>query len=312
MAIWKLSIKPDAKAGHKPFEYCQKHSLIAVGWSHVFYNYGATTKEESYQKLREHEKGVPRSVERLLEEIKTGDFIWLHQGGAFYLCKVRDNLPIVGTQIGEGYANYDLGHARNADWVRVNDFLVSGRVQRSTIVSRTIQRIYVSRQQEAFFGYLHQCLSKDPDWFPQIDEQQVARFISTVKLNELGDWLTPDDHEDLVAAYLQSQGWTILRSTFFKNKPVFEFVVVRPGPIYGRVQVKSGCVQLPPTYYSDWIRDNEQVLLFSTHPDPYPGPTVPGVLCIDPKAVMSWAAENVWVLSLGLKSQIQCLIEGVR
>lgn len=308
MSTWKLSIKPAAEDGYKPFNFCRNKSIVGVGWSYVFEGRNIKTKEESYQALVEKEKWVPRPVERLLDEVKAGDFMWLHQDGGYFLCRIKDDLTILGPEINEEFQKYDLGHARNAEWVQVPELLVPGRVQRSTIVSRTIQWMDCSDQQENYFRHIHERLSKDPTWFPHIDEEQIGRFLSDAPFDQVSDFLTPDDYEDLVAAFLQSKGWTLVKSTYFRTKPVFEFLMLRPGPRYGHVQVKSGGVQLCPSDYAKWVKTNELVFLFSTHPDPYPGPAIDGVYPLDAREVVSWASVNTWVLSLGLKVQIQTLL----
>jgi hypothetical protein len=308
MSTWKLSIKPDAEEGYDPFDLCRKKSIIGVGWSYAFKGRNIRTKQESYQVLLEKEKRVPRQIKRLLDEVKAGDFVWLHQGGGYFLCRVKDDLTILGPQITEEFLSYDLGYARNADWVEVLGLLVPGRVQRSTIAQRTIQWMDVSNQQEEYFRQIHQQLSRDPDWLPNIDENEVEHFLSNATLDQLADILTPEDYEDLIAAFLQAKGWTLVKSTYFRTKPEFEFLVVKPGPAYGHVQVKSGGLQLRPSDYEKWVKNNEQVFLFCTHPEPYPGPPIAGVHPLDAREIISWVAANTWVLSLGLKLQIQTLL----
>jgi hypothetical protein len=308
MSTWKLSIKPAAEAGFDPFDLCQKKSLVGVGWSYVFEGRNIVTKQDSYQALREKEGKVPRHVERLLDEVKVGDFIWLHQSGGYFLCKIKDDICVLGPQMTDDFAKYDLGHARNAEWVKVPELLVPGRVQRTTIVQRTIQRMDCSEMQEKSFEYLHCQLSKTPDWFPTIDEKKVADKLISCSSEELRDLLTPDDYEDIVAAFLQFKGWTLIKSTYFRTKPEFEFLVVRSGPMYGHVQVKSGGVQLCPLNYREWVNDKECVFLFSTHPTPYPGSPVDGVHTLNANEVIEWAVKkNTWVLSPGLKLQLQLL-----
>jgi hypothetical protein len=305
MSTWKLSIKPDAEGGFDPFTLCQKRSLVGVGWSYIFEGRNIVTKQDSYQALREKEGKVPRAIERLLDEVKVGDFIWLHQSGDYFLCKIKDDICVLGPQITDDFPKYDLGHARNAEWAKVPQLLVPGRVQRSTIVQRTIQGMDCSAPQEKYFAYIHTELSKAPEWFPTIDEKRVADRLISFSPEELRDLLTPDDYEDIVAAFLQSKGWTLIKSTYFRAKPEFEFLVVRSGPMYGHVQVKSGSVQLCPSNYAKWVNDKECIFLFSTHPTPYPGSPVDGVHTLDANEVIGWAAENTWVLSLGLKLQLQ-------
>jgi hypothetical protein len=307
MPTWKLSIKPGAAPGFEPFALCKWKSLVALGWSHVFEGRKILTKEDSYLALRKSEGKVPRPIERLLDEVEVGDFVWLHQSGGYFLSKIKDNIPVLGPQIDGEFTKYDLGHARNAEWIKVPELLVPGRVQRSTIVQRMIQKMTCSGLQERYFGHIHGHISKDPGWFPTIDEKEVAHRLTSRPLDELCELLTPDDYEDIVAAFLQFKGWTLIKSTCFRTKPVFEFRLVRPGPLYGYVQVKSGAVPLRPSDYARWVKDKECVFLFSTDRRPYPGHAVDGVHTLDANEVIKWAAENSWVLSPGTKIQLQLL-----
>jgi len=309
MSTWKLSIKPDSEKGREPFELCRRKSLVAVGWSYIWDDEpNISTKDESYDVLRAKEKGyVPRTIERLLDEVKVNDLVWLHRNGKYFLCTISDSIVVLGPQIDKEFRSNDLGHARNARWVEVPEVLVPGRVQRSLIVSRTIQMMDCSKAQEAYFRYLHSQLSLNSDWFPDVNEDQVSERMHSITQQELRDILTPDDYEDIVAAYLQSQGWTLVKSTCFRTKPEFEFRVVRSGPKYGHVQVKSGNVQLSPSQYGKWVSDRECVFLFSTHLEPYTGPAVQGVNTISETEIMAWVADNPWVLSVGVMILIQLL-----
>jgi len=224
----------------------------------------------------------------------------------YFLCRVRDEDAVLGPSITPDFLHHDFGHARNADWVTVSELLVPGRVQRSIIAQRTIQRIRCSELQESYFAYIHSELLKHPnsDFIPNVDENGLAEQIAAISPAGFGDILGPDDYEDLVAAFLQAQGWTLIRSTYFKAKPTFEFMVVRPGPEYGHVQVKCGNVQLRPSEYERFTSHNECVFLLSTHPDPYPGPSVDHHHGLNSAEVLQWARRNTWALLPGVKIQL--------
>ena len=110
--------------------------------------------------------------------------------------------------------------------------------------------------------------------------------------------MSPDDFEDVVAAYLQDKGWILVKSTCFKSKPVFEFSMVNKKHEVGYVQVKSGKSPnpLPPSNYKKYISNNTLVFLFSTHPHPYPGKAVNGVEPISHNDIFSWIKKNAWAL----------------
>jgi hypothetical protein len=181
---------------------------------------------------------------------------------------------------------------------------VPGRIQRSIIAQRTIQRISCSDLQQQYFGYIHTELSRDPESLPSLDEEAVAKELDSISPKEFGDLLGPYDYEDLVAAFLQAKGWTLILSTAYKAKPTFEFLMARPGPEYAHVQVKSGSVPLSPWNYKKDTSRTECVFLFSTAPDPYPGEAVDRVYTLNPKEVLEWAGKNAWALLPGVKLQL--------
>jgi hypothetical protein len=281
-------------------------SLVGVGWAYIFENKTIASKQDSYNALVEAESKIPAAIKTLLDEVQAGDFIWLHKGGEFFLCKIKDNECVLGPQIADNFQEYDLGHGRNADWVKVSPLLVPGRVQRSTIAQRMIQRISSSDAQQRYFGYIHTELSKDPEFLPRVDEEEVAQELETISPDQFVDLLGPDDCEGLVAAFLQAKGWTLILSTAYKSKPMFEFTMVRPGPPpeYAHVQVKSGSVPLSPLDFKKFTSGGECVFLFSTAPNPYPGEALDRVYTLNPKDVLGWAGKNAWALLPGIKLQL--------
>ena len=312
MATWKLSIKPAAQKGYDAFSLCRKKSLVGVGWSYIFENRKIDSLEESYKWLNKDEGRIPSAVSKLMTEVALGDCIWLHQDGDFYLCRITTNTPVLGPEISDEFMKFDLGHARHAYWVKVPRLLVSGRVQRCIIVSRTIQRIRSTHLEEEFFNYIHRELSKNRSWVPEIDHSHLLRELKSLGSSRLLNILSPDDWEDIVAAYLQSRGWTIVKSTCFRSNPEFEFLMAKPGPCYARVQVKTGNRRLDPSQYKKWVSENEQVFLFSTHHDPYSGEEQEGVHALDHKDLLAWLYRNTWGLNTGVIVQIQLYSDMLR
>ncbi len=98
MGTWKLSIKPDSQEGFDPFEVCKKNSLIGIGWSYIYENNNIKTKDEAY-KVLSTEKSFPQPVRILLDDVSTGDYVWLHQQGSFFLCKVENDEAVLGPSI---------------------------------------------------------------------------------------------------------------------------------------------------------------------------------------------------------------------
>jgi hypothetical protein len=307
MAVWKLSIKPDAKPDYDPFELCMSQRIIGVGWSYLFEKHPIKTISDSYAAFEAEDDGNTGAVECLMETVKRGDFVWLHQAGFFYLCQVRSNRRLFGPMISADFRKYDLGHAREADWVTVSPSLVPGRVQRAVIAQRTIQRIKCSQSEEKTFAYIYDRLLQDANWLPNPDHSLIEEFFKNATAEKLEAILTSDDYEDMVAGYLQSQGWLLVKSTCFRSKPVFEFMMVRPGPEYAFAQVKAGSTRLIPEEYREYVKPHERIFLFSNYIEAANAPE--GVTVIDRKTIFAWATKNSWALSPTLFTRIQIEIE---
>jgi len=272
-------------------------------WSYIFAKKTITSKQESYDALVKLERGIPGAIWTLLDEVQVEDFIWLQKYGSFFLCKITDSECVLGPQIADDFVRNDLGHARRAAWVKVSELFVPGRVQRSVIAQRTIQRINCSEVQQQYCGYIHGELSRNPDFLPNADDEEVGKGLLSISPAEFADLLGPDDYEDVVAAFLQAKGWTLIRSSHFKSKPTFEFIMARSGPEYAHVQVKC-YVPLRPSRYKEFTSMTERVFLFSTATDPYPGEPVDRVATLSAKEVLEWAGRNTWALLPGVKLQL--------
>jgi hypothetical protein len=111
MATWKLTIRPDYKAGFDPFNLCRTKSLVGIGWSYIFENKTIASKQDSYNALLDAESNVPAAIKTLLDEVQVGDFIWLHKDGGFFLCKIRDSEVVLGPQIVD---NFQQGTSKNS------------------------------------------------------------------------------------------------------------------------------------------------------------------------------------------------------
>ncbi len=312
MTVWKLSIKPEKKYAKEAFEVCKKRKLVAIGWSKIFNDKQITSKEDSYEALSKDINGL-RTVKKFLEEVKSDDLFWLHQEGSYYLCRISSGLSILGPNITDKFLDYDLGHAREAQWVCVPEDMVPGRVQRAVIVSRTLQRIHCSLQEETAFNKIHYELIRDSNWQPDLDIEKIINFVQDTPREKLNEIFSPDDHEDIIAAYLQCQGWILVKSTCFRSKSQFEFRMVKKDESgndshVAYVQVKSGQTHLDINQYRASARDGT-IYLYSTACHPYSGEKAEGIIPIDPSDVFKWLCNNIWFISKALRIKIQIYID---
>ena len=304
MNTWKLTIKPDSSKGYDSFDICQEKKLLGVGWSAAYTEKQASNIDEAKGLVKEKFGKWPSAIKYLLEEVKEGDHVWIHQKGKYYLCKAKDEI-LFGKSIHEEFLSYDLGHARKAKWIEIPEEYVSGTIQRGTIAQRMIQKISISEKEQEVHNKIFNELSRNPKWQPVIDEGELSKRISKIQVDDLFSLMTPDDFEDVISAYLQSQGWILIKSTCFRSKPKLEFSMLNKDGQVCYVQVKSGKQQCEPlSYYSQFVSDKNIVFLFSTNKNPYPGESINGINTITHNEVFDWVTKNVWSLTMPLKLRL--------
>lgn len=186
------------------------------------------------------------------------------------------------------------------------DELVSGSIQRGVIARRMIQRIYLRDVEVRLNIYLQQNLGKDPSWFPTVDKSSLSDKIERMTQDDLFGLMSPDDVEDVIASKLQTEGWILLKSTCFRSKPKFEFSMINTNERVGLVQVKSGNWpdSLAPSEYKQYLTGQNEVFLFTTNPNPYPGVCPRGIKCFSKEEVAQWMKSNYRVLPPRLKIKL--------
>jgi hypothetical protein len=307
MKLWKMSIKTGGPRGAEALRWCRERGIVAVGWSVAFDGLTPLPPDPVTHLAATYPSAV--SPVRMLAGMQPNDLVWLHHGGQFFVCKIADGPLILGPDLGSEYREYDVGHARRAAWVQVPENLVPGKIQRAVISRRMVCRIPGGKHLGAYCALLHARFHADPLWRPTIEAAAVRKALVALSPAELIELASPDDWEDVIAAYLQHAGWVLVKSSCFRSKPRFEFRMIREEA--GRtktayLQVKSGeQVPLPPADYARDVSPDTEVYLFSTHvTDPYPGPPVPGVTPIPFAAVRAWIADHVGLLPRGLCAQL--------
>lgn len=309
MNTWKLSIKPKAQKNYNPFKFCMSAGLVGVGWSQAYADKPAANLEEAKQMVKaKYGKWFP-ALKILFERMQPNDHVWLHQGGHYYLCKVGSKFRF-GADVDDDFLALDLGHCRDAEWVRVPEKFVSGDIQRGTIAQRMTQAIKIPPEIFKCHQVLFDELKKDPLWEPNFSESSFESQLSNLSSEEILSITTPDDLEDIVAAYLQGAGWMLIKSTCFRSKSTFEFMMRNCKNETCLVQVKSGKKPnaLKPEKYQEYVVKDQSVYLLSTHSNAYPGKSVAGVETINPEELVIWLKANVWAMTDALKLRIWLVI----
>lgn len=304
MQTWKFTIKPDSEKGYDAFKKCRELNIVGIGWSYCYENQQPTSINDAKAMTSEcWGKNIPQ-IDILFNEIKPGDHLWLHRDGFYYLCIAGDK-QFLADKITKDFRKYDLGHAISAQWIQIPDELICGSIQRGVIAQRMIQKIKkISKSEIQLNQYIAKQLLQNPKWLPEIDLDELNKMMLKLDVDTLFSIMSPDDFEDIVAGMLQSEGWILLKSTCFRSKPKFEYSLINKDGRYCVVQVKSGRQQLPPQNYIQYLNANTDVVLFSNHPNPYPGGSKPKIRCIEAHEIYNWMKGHCGYLSIPLKMRI--------
>ncbi|MEH8130040.1 hypothetical protein Q7I35_00050 [Aeromonas allosaccharophila] len=307
MQTWKFSIKPESDEGYDPFIKCKELGMVGIGWSHGYENEQPKNFDEAQLLIKDtwNITDIPRPIQILFDEIKPGDHLWMQRNGHYYLCIAGDK-KYIAREICEDFYHYDLGHAIEAKWIEVPDDLVCGSVQRGTIARRMVQRINLSEAEVRLNRYLLTHLCNDLSRLPSIDIAAIRSVLDTIDQDSLFGLLSPDDVEDIVASKLQTEGWILIKSTCFRSKPHFEFSMTNSDGETGLVQVKSGRwpSTLNPADYEEYLRGNNKVFLFSTHPDSYQGGSIENIVCLTKNELIEWMKMHCNLLTSTVKLKL--------
>lgn len=316
--IWKLSIKTSKRKGYEPFAFCRDNGLIGIGWHDAFHLEDGGHRlpqdtEEAFRWMREEWEGEPlHVVHRFLFEVKPGDLVWIHQAGGYWLCRVEDGL-IFGRDISPDYVGLDLGSARKAHWVKVEPALISGTVLRGCIAPITMQRINLSDSsneelEKRAYEVLHHMKAENPAWQPELSDARLLEWLAPENTSLLLRALTPEDHEDLIAYYLQEQGWLLRKSSCFRSHAAFEFQMHhRDDGRVGYVQVKTGRTTLDACVCRSAAPTGE--VLLHAPAGVYNLDAVSGVKVIAMDEVLAWVREHHRLIGPHVRARLALLDE---
>lgn len=232
MTLWRLNIKTAAQGGFDPRQFCFEKNVAGVGWPVVDDNGCSPTSLERYLELGKAlyadngDNGWWPAVNAIGNRMNAGDLCWTRdRNGVYFLGKIEGPWEYLH---GDEADQVDVHCVRSCKWVRIGLLdAVPGAVERSFGPPRTLQAVN-DETAEAYSLYIYSKLSDEPT-------------VATNAHPDIFALLSPLDHEDLAALYLQTKGYMLVPSTIKSSTAAYEWVMFHQSTGEKAVlQVKSG------------------------------------------------------------------------
>lgn len=277
MKVWRINLKTAAD-GVDPRAFCFDMGIVGVGWPHQDAESLTWDEYRTNVKYR-NDSNWKAALRALHDRMEIDDLVWTRdRKGVYWLGRITGPWEYRGAP---EYRQADVVNVRACDWVRVGaEDTPPGRVANS-FRGRTLQRSKGKGVRE--FSKLTYNEGAD------VEHYKVEKVDADVF-----SLLHPDDVEDLVAIYLQDQGYRLIPSTAKKGTPRFEFVLRHDAD--GRkavVQVKVSDTLAVADYADE--ADVEEVFLFSARGG-YRGRSTDSVRCLDPDEIRDFMHQNRHVM----------------
>jgi hypothetical protein len=237
MTLWRLNIKTAAQKGFDPCEFCLSKNLAGVGWPVVDGRGKPPRNLEEYKDLG-HVKYSLRgdrswwpALNVLGFRMKDGDLCWTRDAsGTYFLGRIIGPWSYLH---GKEATAHDIHSVRPCDWQKVGLLdAVPGAVERSFGPARTVQ-VVRDEAAAAFSSFLFARLRGEPT-------------APLSKKTDIFGLLSPLDHEDLAALYLQTEHhFVIVPSTVKRSTAAYEWLMFsRTTGQEAALQVKSGAAKV--------------------------------------------------------------------
>lgn len=277
MKVFRLHIRPKGGEANprKSFDYCLRNKILGMGWP-VEEATSLTWDDYLIKATAKYGPKALSSVKCLKNKVQVNDLVWTRDAdGNYCLAKV------VGPW--RYFANKE---SLDADITNICDCAIKpianvdeapGKIVACFIPRRTMQRI-ANDSCVRFSQYLWNQLSSTEDYkIPQNGQVKLYSMLSS------------EDCEDVLAIYLQMQGWLLIPNSRKADTMAYEyFLKHRTTHEIAVVQVKTGNTPLDPT---PWAKRNARVFLFQSE-GRYTGKSSDRVECIQPDTLESFMRNN--------------------
>lgn len=247
--VWRLNLVTSSDDDRNPRKFCLERGILGIGWRLE----DTPPPDLDYKAYRRWAKdhfphdnwGSYKSAFRALaKRMEVGDLCWARDtDGIYYLAEVTGDWEYHDDK---DHRAVDIHHFRPCTWYKVG---TADQVPASLIEAfrgRALERFAVNSPAARWLTRSIHARRADRPQPPMPDDPSVWGLLSA------------DDMEDVVAAYLQREGYVVIPSTAKRSTPGYEYSLVSPSGDIAIVQVKRG--SLDPTDFQDY---EEQVILFA-------------------------------------------------
>lgn len=290
--VWRLNLVTAADGDRDPREFCFERGLLGFGWRLEAEPPSGLGSRDFLRWAKDnfpHEgewTSYKSAFEALSDRMEPGDLCWARDtNGIYYLAEVggdweyRDDEP---------HRAVDIHHFRRCTWHKIG---TADQVPASLI--------------EAFQGWTLCRYAKDEPaarWRTRCIHARETDAPEPPMPEDPSVWslLSADDVEDVVATFLQHQGFVVIPSTAKRSTPGYEFSLVGPSGRIAIVQVKKG--RLDPRDYADY---EEDVVLFARRG--YRASAGDGVRCLERKRLEAFMKEHPGLLPPRVRDSLETL-----
>jgi len=279
--VYAMKLQPGGAApSTEPYEFCREESIVGVGWNPGDQTYN-TVKEihEAFRQkaARRSEQGketeeilsdgrLNTALRYILKEMDSGDFVWVNDRNEFALCKVLDEWEVaqnLSTEERERYQRRDIQHFRPVDWVDIPYSLVPGFVRRKFLRpfgTTSEMDKGINEDSKQIIQSLHSQQEFESD--RSLDRTTIAKKLEQTETDRVFDILGPNETEEIVFNYLQSNGWRIDISSTGDTQAVIECEMTREeegSSVLGYLQVKTGSAGVDLASYEKYADAGEMI-----------------------------------------------------
>ncbi len=293
MNLYRIHIRPQGGTDDMvaTFQHCLENNLLGVGWR--VDGIGQTTDWKVYEqiaKLRHDSLQQPRYI---FNYVKPEDLVWTRDPrNQYYLAYVTGGWEYWTNQDG-GEKDIDIGNIFRCDFCRVPLDAVPGTVVSSFgYRGRTIQSIH-DRSARAYSQHLWNTHAK----------QQVYK-VNFAKFPDIFSMLDPEETEDLVFLYLQSQGWYVVPNSRKGNTLRFEFMLANSDSgEKALTQVKTGTTELN---IDDYTKDEQRIFLFQSNEN-YKGQPAKNVELILRRELADFLKKKIYLFPQSFQTKLKLI-----